>query len=160
MKKNFRTLCAGVFAVLSLSACSPSSEVNPAERAAEIIETNGWELPSTFSQMDSVFGYPDAFNCEVTGAWVQWRADSMLIACQANGTVAENIEKLHALGETAFSLSKGVAKYNLQNELAHTPKEFVGYRVCLADSLSDDMFEVLMDKDMKRVGIRKIRVDL
>ncbi len=57
-----------------------------------------------------------------------------------------------------YSLKKGAAEIEMREGLKRTPKEFVGYEVVLADSLSDDMIRVLMDKGMKEIAISKIKV--
>lgn len=155
MRKTFFALCLCVAAV-SLSGCSSSSG-DPAERAAELIKSKGAVLPP-FSSMDSVMGYPEAFACEMTAIQTEWRADSMLRACKANGTVAANKERLLTMGETVYSLKKGASEIEMREGLKRTPKEFVGYEVLLADSLSDGMIRVIMDKDMKEVAISKIKI--
>lgn len=155
MRKTFFALCLCVAAV-SLSGCSSSSG-DPAERAAELIKSKGVVLPP-FSSMDSVMGYPEAFACEMTAIQTEWRADSMLRVCKANGTVAANKERLLTMGETVYSLKKGASEIEMREGLKRTPKEFVGYEVLLADSLSDGMIRVIMDKDMKEVAISKIKI--
>lgn len=142
--------------VISLSGCSSSSS-DPAQRAAELIKAKGVDIPH-FSSMDSVMGYPDAFACEMTAIQTEWRADSALKACQANGTVRQNIKELQSYGEVVYSLRKGAAKTALEEGLKRTPKEFVGYEVVIADSLSDDMLRVLMNKEMSEIAIEKIKI--
>lgn len=142
--------------VISLSGCSSSSS-DPAQRAAELIKAKGVDIPH-FSSMDSVMGYPDAFACEMTAIQTEWRADSALKACQANGTVRQNIKELQSYGEVVYSLRMGAAKTALEEGLKRTPKEFVGYEVVIADSLSDDMLRVLMNKEMSEIAIEKIKI--
>lgn len=157
MRKTFIALCLGLcVAAVSLSGCSSSSG-DPAQRAAELIKAKGVNLPP-FSSMDSVMGYPEAFACEMTAIQTEWRADSALTACKANGTVNQNLKELQSYGEMVYSLRKGAAEIELREGLKHTPKEFVGYQAYMADSLSDGMIRVIMDKDMKQVAIEKINV--
>lgn len=155
MRKIFFALsvCA---AVVSLSGCSSSSS-DPAQRAAELIKAKGVDIPH-FSTMDSVMGYPDAFACEMTAADTQWRADSLLRAYTKDGSVAQHRDDLLTMGDVVFSLKKGAAKTELEAGLKKTPKEFVGYQVFIADSLSDDMVRVMMNKEMSKIAIEKIKV--
>ena len=147
------SLCA---VVVSLSGCSSSSS-DPAQRAAELIKAKGVNIPH-FSSMDSVMGYPDAFACEMTAADTQWRADSLLRAYTKDGSVAQHRDDLLTMGDVVLSLRKGAAKTELEAGLKKTPKEFVGYQVFIADSLSDDMVRIMMNKEMSKIAIEKIKV--
>ena len=155
MGKIFNALCVLATAVC-LSGCSSSSG-DPAQRAAELIRAKGLSVAS-FAAMDSVMGYQDAFDCEMRALQTEWRADSMLRACQANGTVNANKRALLSMAETVYSLKKGVAEIVLRERLKRTPKEFVGYQALIADSLSGDIMRVVMNKKMNDIAIGKIRV--
>ena len=155
MGKIFNALCVLATAVC-LSRCSSSSG-DPAQRAAELVRAKGLSVAS-FAAMDSVMGYQDAFDCEMRALQTEWRADSMLRACQANGTVNANKRALLSMAETVYSLKKGVAEIVLRERLKRTPKEFVGYQVLITDSLSGDIMRVVMNKKMNDIAIDKIRV--
>ena len=152
MKKLVYALCV---ISLSLTGCSKTSD--PSERAAELIRAKGIELPS-FNHMDSVMGYPQAFSCEMSAYLLEWQADSLLNAHIKNGTVSANQKELLDLGETVFDLKAKAAQIEMNERVARTPKEFVGYEVSVSAPLSDDgVYRVLMDKDMERVAIQKIK---
>lgn len=157
MRKTFVSLClVACAAAASLTGCSSSSG-DPAQRAAELIKAKGLDVPS-FSSMDSVMGYPEAFACEMTALDTERRADSLLQANIKAGTVSANRRELETMGEVVFSLKKGAAEIKLREGLARNPKVFVGYEVLIADSLSNDIIRVMLDKDMKNAVIGKIKV--
>ena len=155
MSKICNALCV-LATALCLSGCSSSSG-DPAQRAAELIRAKGLSVAS-FASMDSVMGYQDAFDCEMRALQTEWRADSMLRACQANGTVYANKKELLNMADAVYSLKAGVAEIVLREGLKRTPKEFVGYQVLITDSLSGDIMRVVMNKKMNDIAIDKIRV--
>lgn len=141
---------------LVLIGCSKTPQ-NPAQRATELLAMKGISVPH-FSSMDSVMDYSDAFSCEMSAYLLQMNADSLLKVHIKNGTVSQNKKDLIERGETVLHLIQSSAKMRLEKSLSQTPKEFVGYSVIIADSLSDDMIEILLEKDMKRAAIKKIRL--
>ena len=154
MGKIFNALCV-LAAALCLSGCSSSGD--PAQRAAKLIRAKGLSA-AAFASMDSVMGYQDAFDCEMRALQTEWRADSMLRACQANGTVYANKKELLNMADAVYSLKAGVAEIVLREGLKRTPKEFVGYQALITDSLSGDIMRVVMNKKMNDIAIDKIRV--
>lgn len=149
-------LLAMCLTTLVLVGCSKTPQ-DPAQRATELLAVKGITLPR-FTSMDSVVDYPEAFSCDISAYLFEMSNDSLLQAHIKNGTVAQNRKNLLERGETVVRLKETAARIRLEKGLSQTPKEFVGYSAVIADSLSDDMIEVLLEKDMKRAAIKKIRL--
>lgn len=149
-------LLAMCLTTLVLVGCSKTPQ-DPAQRANELLALKGINLPR-FVSMDSVVDYPEAFSCDISACLFEMSNDSLLQAHIKNGTVAQNRKDLLDRGETLFKLKQEVARIRLEKGLSQTPKEFVGYSVVIADSLSDEMIEVLLEKDMSRAAIKKIKL--
>lgn len=147
-------LLAMCLTTLVLAGCSKTPQ-DPAQRATELLAVKGVTLPH-FTSMDSVIDYPEAFSCDISAYLFEMSNDSLLQAHIKNGTVSQNRKDLLDRAETVMKLKETAARIRLEKGLSHAPKEFVGYSIVIADSLSDDMIEVLMEKDMNRVAIKKI----
>lgn len=145
-----------VLMAVSLSGCG-SKQADPVERVNALIQAKGVNLP-IIERMDSVMGYHDAFGCEMSAIMLEWHADSLLQVNIKNGTVSQNREKLIDLGNSVLSLKKKAAQETMKNELSRTPKEFVGYETVLADSTENGTsYRILLDEEMKRVAIQKLK---
>lgn len=149
-------LIALSLALVILSGCSKSSG-DPAREANRLIRAKNLSLP-VITSMDSVMDYPEAFSCLMASHNLQWNADSLLQVNIKNGTVSQNKKELLEMGETVRNLREQAARLRLQGQMKNTPVEFVGYQVMVADSLSDDMFEVFLYEDMSKIAINKIKI--
>lgn len=153
MRNLLLALC---LTTLVLVGCSHPQQ-DPAQRATELLALKGVSV-SHFDSMDSVMDYSEAFSCEMAAHLLLMSIDSILKDHIRNGNIYIDKKELMERNETAFHLRQTAAKIRLEKSLSQTPKEFVGYSILIADSLSDDMIEVLLEKDMKRAAIKKIKL--
>ena len=143
-----------MIAALIMSAmiygCS-SDDRSPVEKANSLLKKrNLWAV----EKVDSVFDYSDTYSCLCAAYNLQWAADSMLLSHQKNGTPFTAKEKKDAIGysDTAYNLKLKAAKLTLQHDLSKDKKEFVGYSVLMADSLTGAIMRVYFDRDVTKIS--------
>lgn len=153
MRNIFLALC---LSALVLSGCSKSPQ-DPAQRAKELLSLKGIPAPQ-FSRMDSLFGYSDVFKEQIEANLLEMRKDSLTKVYYREQSLSEHRDDLLFLNNTVYKMRTNTAKTELTRRMEHAPKEFVGYSAVIADSLSDDMIEILLDKDMEHATYKRIKL--
>lgn len=153
MRNILLALC---LSALVLSGCSKSPQ-DPAQRAKDLLALKGISTPQ-FSRMDSLFGYSDVFKEHIEANLLEMRKDSLTKVYYREQSLSEHRDDLLFLNNTVYKMRTNTAKTELTRRMGHTPKEFVGYSAVIADSLSDDMIEILLDKDMEHATYKRIKL--
>jgi len=133
-----------------LGGCS-SDDRSPVEKANSLLrQRNLWAV----EKLDSVFEYQDTHSCLCAAYNLQWIADSVLISHQRSGTPFSTPEKKDALDNSkmARDLKVKAAELTLKHDLSHDKKEFVGFSVLMADSLTGTVMRVFFDKDITKIS--------
>ena len=122
----------------------------PVDKANELLKQRN--LMNT-QQIDSVFDYKDSHSCLMAAYNLQWEADSILLFHQDNKTLLSEAERKEALelGQLVYNLKIRAAKNTLKQELADEEKEFVGFSVCMADSLTGSIMTIYFNKDVTKI---------
>lgn len=132
-----------------LSGCGFDDQ-SPVEKANNLLkQRNLCEV----KQVDSVIDYNDTHSCLCAAYNLQWYADSVLINHQRNGTPFTASEKKDAIesAQTAYNLKIEAAKLTLKHDIAKDRKEFVGFSVIMADSLTGEVMRVFFDRDVTKI---------
>lgn len=140
--------------VLMISAFSfgcSSDSGSPVDKANKLLAQRNM---MSVQRLDSVFDYKDAHSCIMAAHNLQWKADSILDAHQANHTLLTPEEKKEALGlgQTIYNLRVDAANKTLKHRLANDKKEFLGFSAFMADSVTGAMMNVFFDKDVTKIA--------
>nr|DAR89731.1 MAG TPA: hypothetical protein [Caudoviricetes sp.] len=149
-----RTLIFATLLLFSftLVGCKKKDNRPALVRANELLRKN--HLPE-WSSIDSIYGYEDVYNSMLRGdSWAYLRDSFRKISYQRELTAREKQEMDDfALYSSAFLKQEEIQR--LEHKENGDKEEFIGYGCLMADSTSDLMTFYFIDKDFKKVQVKK-----